>query len=365
MITERYEAVVSNNEDEEQRGRIEVTCPGLMGDEETVLPVWVEPAHDWGWFYVPDVGEQVEIEVITKSDLDEAPGQSILENPVPTWRSKRPPTDVELEDTEDGSEARPIHDDFISTNYAKRRGFTTPWGHVLLFDDTEGDPRIYLTHMGEQLPVGEAPEPEKFTRVEIEPDGSLKVAFLNKHMVHLTTEKGNLRIALDGEPGSEKHTIEFDAETPKVEIKLDEEKHSLLLDGSVPALKVSLAEGDHYLEMSPDILTANLNGGDNAFTMIHDDADTILTLGDAKHSAVQAEVLEEWLNDTYTPAIADMHDNHTHPLTQFIAPLIPLSTVPCIPGGPPAPPSEVPVVPASLEDYDTSITSSHLLFPEG
>jgi hypothetical protein len=74
--------------------------------------------------------------------------------------------------------------------------------------------------------------------------------------------------------------------------------------------------------------------------------------------------LEAWLNDTYTPAIADMHDNHHHPLPQFIAPLIPAAAAPCLPGGPPSPPSETPIAPASLEDYDTGITSTHVTFPE-
>ena len=76
MRTERYEAVVSSNEDEEQRGRIQVTCPALLGDDITVLPCWLEPIHDWGWFYVPDVGEQVEIEIAASDELDETFGQT-------------------------------------------------------------------------------------------------------------------------------------------------------------------------------------------------------------------------------------------------------------------------------------------------
>lgn len=345
MRTERFEAVVSSNEDPDQRGRIQVTCPGLMGDDTTVLPVWLEPLHDWGWFYVPDVGEQVEIEILAQEDLEETPGQGTLEDPVPVWRSKRHLTDVELEDDEDGSVPRPIHADFTATNYAKRRGFCTPWGHTFLFDDTDGDPRIVLTHMIEQLPVGEAPEPEKMTRIETEPDGSIKVSFLNRHQIHFTVENGHLRIALDGEPGSEKHTIEFDAATPE--------------------LKVSLAEGAHQFHLAPDVLESKVSNGTNAVKIEKDDADTVTTLGDGAVSAVQAEHLKDWLDNTYTPAIADMHDNHFHPLPDYIAPLIPLSTVPAIPGTTPGGAAMAPVVPASLEQYDDGITSTHLIFPEG
>jgi len=345
VVTERYEAVVTSIEDEENRGRIEVACVGIGADPTTPIAVLCEPAHDWGWFVIPDVGETVEVEVVVSSDRDQVWGEAALEELSPVWRSKRFLTDIELEDDADGSVSRPIHDDFLSTNYGKRRGFCTPWGHVLLFDDTEGDPRIYVTHMGEQLEPGEAPEPENYTRVELEPDGSLKIGFLNRHQLHLTTEQGNLLIAFDGEPGSEKHTLEFDAETPKFEISMAEGKHVLTFDGSGPHLETTHDSGA-------------------GIKVDQKDGDTVTTLGDGAVSATIAEHLEAWLNDVYTPAIADMHDNHIHPLPQFIAPLIPLSPIPTIPGGPPAPPSEAPVMPAMLEDYDTNITSGKLVFPD-
>lgn len=345
VVTERHEAVVTSIEDEENRGRIEVACVGIGADPTTPIAVLCEPAHDWGWFYIPDVGETVEVEVVVSSDRDQVWGEATLEAMSPVWRSKRFLTDAKLEEDEDGSVPRPIHDDFLSTNYGKRRGFCTPWGHVLLFDDTEDDARIYITHMGEQLEPGKAPEPEKYTRVELEPDGSLKIGFLNKHQLHLTTEQGNLLIAFDGEPGSEKHTLEFDAETPKFEISMAEGKHVFLFDGSVPKLET-------------------IHDGGAGMLVEQKDGDTVTTFGDGAVSATIAEHLEAWLNDTYTPAIADMHDNHIHPLPQFIAPLIPLSAIPTIPGGPPAPPSEAPVMPAMLEDYDSNITSGKLVFPD-
>ena len=85
----KYWATVTNNVDPENRGRISVACVGLLGDEETELPMFVEPVHDWGWFYIPDVGELVEIEVIESSDEDEQHGQMSIDNLDIKWRSKR------------------------------------------------------------------------------------------------------------------------------------------------------------------------------------------------------------------------------------------------------------------------------------
>ncbi|KKM76781.1 hypothetical protein LCGC14_1376690 [marine sediment metagenome] len=65
-ITERYEAVVSSIDDPQNRGRFKVKCVGLLGDADTELPNFVELVPDHGWFTVPEVGEQVEIEVVVQ-----------------------------------------------------------------------------------------------------------------------------------------------------------------------------------------------------------------------------------------------------------------------------------------------------------
>lgn len=363
VTTERYEAIVSKiegfDDEDEKRGVIEVICPGLMADDETPLPVLCGPVHDWGWFYVPDVGEAVEIEVVTSSDRDEVWGQQTLEALAPTWRGKRQHTDIEP----DGDDPRPIHDDYVATNYGKRRGFSTPFGHVLLFDDTPDDQRIYITHMAEQLEPGEAPDPEKFTRIEIEPDGSLIVSFLNKHKLHFTTEQGNLKVSLDGvNPDDDhKHTLEFDAETPKLVVSLAEEDSVLTFDGGVPSLEVKMGAENHVIKLEDGALNVKTAGG-SAMKMTADDADTTTVFGDGAVSAAIAEHLEEYLNDTLIPEIAAMHDDHAHPLPQ--APiLIPGPPVPCIPGGPPG--VDTPIVPASLTNYAANITSGHLVFPDG
>jgi hypothetical protein len=366
-ITERYEAVVTNNEDDEQRGRVKVHCAGLIpwpdGEDPVELPMWVEPIHDWGWFYVPDVGEVIEIEVIVANDSEESFGQASLENLNPRWRGKRFISESEIEDEDKDGVPRVVHSEF-KTNYAKRRGFSTPWGHVIWIDDTEDSPQITLKWVMEQLEIDAEIEPEKATEVTIEPDGSLLINFLNKHRLHLTTEVGKLRIALDGEPDAEKHFIEFDAEVPSFKVSLAEEDTVATLDQSVPSVEVSMAGGDHILRLDGSVpVFETVHGGGAGMGVSDKDGDATTVLGDGGVSAVIAEELEAWLNDTYTPAIADMHDNHHHPLNQFIAPAIPAAAAPCLPGGPPSPPSETPIAPASLEDYDAAITSTKLTFP--
>lgn len=137
--TATYPAKVTFNQDPDKRGVIRVACVGLMGDEDTEVPVDVEPVHDWGWFYVPDIGEIVEIECCEGSDEDEQKGQMSIDNIDLKWRSAR------HYGNSDGDAPTPIHEMFTSKNYGKRRGFATPAGHVFLFDDTEGAEEITLS----------------------------------------------------------------------------------------------------------------------------------------------------------------------------------------------------------------------------
>jgi hypothetical protein len=195
---QRFEAVVSSIEDPELRGRIKVLCPALMGDEITAMPVWCEPMHDWGWFTIPDVGETVEIEVAISGELDEVFGQSTFEDYTPRWRGKRFHTDAALEDSADGSIPSPIHDDFLADAYGKRRGFSTPWGHVLLFDDSEGAPRVYLTLQKDKLEPGAVPAETAYSRLEFEADGSLKVSLLGADTLHFKAADHTIELLLDG-----------------------------------------------------------------------------------------------------------------------------------------------------------------------
>lgn len=170
-IDETYTATVTANDDPEQRGRIRCSCVGLMGDEDGDMPMWIEPEFQWGWFIVPDVGEQVEVTARKHGDGDDVFGQSSLEGMNVRWRGARHWT------SEDAEEPRDVPEDF-KTNYGKRRGFATPQGHVLLFDDTENKERITITWHGVRDGV------DQFSFFSIDEDGSLVMSNRNGSLMY-------------------------------------------------------------------------------------------------------------------------------------------------------------------------------------
>lgn len=178
MITETYDATVMSIDAEEPnpRGRIKVACVGLLGDEESTLPMWVEPAFDWGWFYVPDIGETVEIEVVSSSEQDEQFGQASIDNLDIHWKGKRQYTD---EETDGETEPRPVPEDF-KTNYGKRRGFATPNGHIIYFDDTEDAQKIQITWK----------QGDDFQFITFDETGSIVMSNKNGGFIHLDAENG-------------------------------------------------------------------------------------------------------------------------------------------------------------------------------
>jgi hypothetical protein len=139
LYTATYPAKVTFNKDPKKRGAIRVACVGIIGDDETEIPLDVLPVHDWGWFFVPDIGELVEIECIEGSSEDEQNGQASIDNLDLKWRSAR------HYGNDEGETPTPINAAFTSKNYGKRRGFATPAGHVFMFDDTEGQEEITLS----------------------------------------------------------------------------------------------------------------------------------------------------------------------------------------------------------------------------
>lgn len=182
-ITERFIAKVVSNADPDHRGRIKVTCADLTGDPETELPDWVEPVHKWGWFTVPDVDELIEVEVVTQRDTDEIEGQSLVLMPTIQYRDTR-----FYNDKEEQGVVREIHEDFTSTNYGKRRGFATPKGHILMFDDTDGGERINLTwHAVED-------KSDKYAYLAFDPDGSIIMGNKNGTLIYMDAKNGAMSI---------------------------------------------------------------------------------------------------------------------------------------------------------------------------
>lgn len=144
---EIHYGIVSDNNDPEMRGRVRVRCGTLVPDD-TEWPEWVEPLFpylsssdqnktDGGFFFIPDIGVVVELELEVTSARDEVPGQSSIDAPDIRWRACvwAHGTDV-------------LPDDFLA-NYPFRRGIKTSLGHMLLFDDTEDSPLVRLLQHNE------------------------------------------------------------------------------------------------------------------------------------------------------------------------------------------------------------------------
>lgn len=186
-MIEKYDATVTKV-DQKQPGYIMVKCVGLLGDEDTELPMWVRPAFDWGWFYIPEIGEIVEVEVLTGSPQDEIVDQMAINNLDIQWRGKRHYTNATM-DPKSGSTAATVHPDFTSENYGKRRGFATPAGHVIVFDDTAGKTKIWITWSKMK------DDKVNVTQMVFDTDGTFKVNVLGKHSIHLKEDEVEIKLS--------------------------------------------------------------------------------------------------------------------------------------------------------------------------
>ena len=181
-VEECYRAIVTDVQDPEKRGRIKVTSADLLGDADAALPMWLEPAMNWGWFITPDVGEIVEVVINGHGDMDESFSQQSLEALDPRWRGTRMWT------ADDAETARTVPEDFTAQNYGKRRGFATPNGHVLMFDDTEGKEKISLTWKGK------ADGADAFSFLAMDEDGSMIQSNRNGSLIYLNAKAGELTV---------------------------------------------------------------------------------------------------------------------------------------------------------------------------
>lgn len=186
MIEERHEATVVSTDDPEKRGRIRVSCSGILGDAESDLPMWVEPTLDWGFFAIPEVGEIVEIVVDASNTQDEMFEQTSIENLNPRWYGAR-----FYQKTTDG--AAPVPEIFTSKNYGKRRGLRTPAGHVLVFDDTSGQEEITLSASTPD-PADSSGKTKKQAFVSMNSDGSIVLSNTKGSTIYLNAKDGQLSI---------------------------------------------------------------------------------------------------------------------------------------------------------------------------
>jgi hypothetical protein len=272
---ERYNAVVTKNDDDKKRGRIKVKSAELTGDPDAEVE-WIEPVLDWGMFLVPDIGEEVEIEAIVEDDQNEdVPFQAFLDEPRIRWRGKR-------FESEEGKEPRPPHPLFTGTNYGKRRGFSTPLGHVLMFDDTEGAEQITMSWTNK---AG-----DKFAYISFDKTGSALLSNQNGAMIHLDAENAATNI-IDAQPGGS-NLISMDAAGVKV---IDKFSNIIeLKDGAIQILsqKGVVVQGGTGVNVKAPAIALDAGG----------DADVFMVRGDDLKMWIES-VLKAWA------------DTHVHPTT--------------------------------------------------
>jgi hypothetical protein len=119
-------ATVTNNDDPDKLGRIKVRC-GLLMDGDKEIPLWIAPRFmgagpNWGEFYIPRVGDTVEIEWSTGHTSDPVPGLAAM-NPNIQYRSAL------------YTRAEDIPAEFSGDHYKKRFGHKMHSGGSLIYDE--------------------------------------------------------------------------------------------------------------------------------------------------------------------------------------------------------------------------------------
>lgn len=116
--TRYYSAVVTDNADPDELGRLRVICPELYGDAETELPAWIAPrvgpgtGPGSGWWWIPPVDAIVLLEASPAGELRWS-GSG--------WGQVNTPPS------------------FLAANYPRRAGWTSPeGGHSVALDEDVG-----------------------------------------------------------------------------------------------------------------------------------------------------------------------------------------------------------------------------------
>lgn len=121
----KYRGLVVDNQDPENRARVTLKVPSVMGSD--VVTHWAEPClpfgglADQGFFLVPEIDAQVWVEF----------EEGNVNKPIWTGTTWQQSDDVPQE---------------AADRSPNMRELKTPSGHILSFDDTEGEEEIRLYH---------------------------------------------------------------------------------------------------------------------------------------------------------------------------------------------------------------------------
>lgn len=176
-----YRARVTDNKDEQQRGRIQVVVPSLFGDNNK-LPEWATPkdfraaSKGKGEFFVPDIDDFVYIEFEAGDPRfpvysggwygrDEVDPDFAYQDGEPTVRGIK---------TKYGNSIR-----FDEAAGKEKVIINTKAGHYIILDDTAGKESFYLIHKsGSQLQIDEK--------------GNAKMFVTNGGFLNLSAETGEV-----------------------------------------------------------------------------------------------------------------------------------------------------------------------------
>lgn len=130
-LQEIHFGIVTNNNDPEKRGRLLAKSQSLAA-ADIELPDWIESddpmfasSNGGGSLWLPEVGSTVILIADVHDMGDQVAAERFFGNPIIKWRHA-PHTKIQ------GSLPLPVD---LRTNYPNRRGWITPSGHKMIFDE--------------------------------------------------------------------------------------------------------------------------------------------------------------------------------------------------------------------------------------
>ena len=157
----KYRGIVNDNQDPENRARIIILIPSVLGAE--AVSHWAEPClpfgglADQGFFMVPEIGAQVWVEF----------EEGNISKPIWTGTTWQQSKDVPTE---------------AAKKSPNMRQLKTPSGHILSFDDTEGEEEIRLYHPSE-------------AELKIDPDGVIQITDADGAKVLMNAAESSIEIS--------------------------------------------------------------------------------------------------------------------------------------------------------------------------